>query len=433
MSGMSNHSFIKEVIKEKPLDKRKLMIKIIMLIVAAVLFGVIAAVVFAYTRPAVEKSIETRKGPNSVNIAGGEEDEGVTPTPSRMPTPTPIPEVTPQEEPEEASVEAPPEPAELGLPEYKKLYKDMKDISQNAEKSIVTVIGIKSEIDYFRDTYDNRGQRSGLIVANNGRELLVLTEYSVIDGVDKIQIAFPNGTTADAQYQKHDENSGLTIVKVLLEEVDAATMDSIITAPLGNSNKLTQGEPVIALGSPTGSSESIAFGSTTSVINKIAVWDTAYSLITTDILGVESGSGVLLNLDGEIVGIMAQNYSNENNTVTALAISPIRNLIQTLSNNGALYHLGIKGKEVTEDISNDTGIPQGIWIETSKQDSPAMRAGLMGGDVIIKLNDEEVRTIAEYNKELNACQVGTMVQVIVMRNGADGYEEIPFDVMVEAL
>ena len=428
---MSNHSFIKEVIKEKPLDKRKLMIKIIMLIVAAVFFGVIAAIAFVYARPEIEKSIEARKGPDSVDISGDEEDTPVLP--SQAPTPTPVPQVTVASEKPQNAGEGLEPPAELGLIEYKKLYKDMKDASQKAEKSIVTVIGVKSEIDYFKDTYDNQSQRSGLIIANNGRELLVLTEYRVIDGVDKIQIAFPDGSTAPAQYQKHDENSGLTIVKILLEEIEEATLNGVVTAPLGNSNRLTQGEPVIAVGSPTGSSDSIAFGSATSVTNKVPVWDTEYSLITTDILGAESGSGVLLDLDGDIVGIIAQNYNNENNTVTALAISPIRTLIQTLSNNGELRHLGIKCKEVTEDISSDTGIPQGIWIETSKQDSPAMRAGLMGGDVITKLNDATISTIAEYNKELNGCPAGEAVHLTIMRKGADGYEEIVFDVMVEAL
>ena len=426
---MSNHSFIKEVIKEKPLDKRKLMIKVVMLIIAAVLFGVVAAITFAHTRVVVDKNIEARKGPDNVDITGDEE-ESTPVSPSRAPTPTPSPEVTPAGEEEQLP---PPEPAELGLMEYKKLYRDMKDVSQKAEKSIVTVIGIKSEIDYLKDTYDNRGQRSGVIIANNGRELLVLTEHSVIDGVDKIQIAFPNGKTADAKYQKHDENSGLTIVKILLEEVDTETMDSIITAPLGNSHKLKQGEPIIAVGSPTGSSDSIAFGAATSVTNKVSVWDTEYSLITTDILGAKSGSGVLLDLDGEIVGIVSQSYSNENNTVTALAISPIRNLIQTLSNNGDLHYLGIKGKEVTEDIANDTGIPQGIWIENSNQDSPAMRAGVMGGDVIVRLNEADVQTIAEYSKELNGSLVGSAVKLTIMRRGTDGYEEIVFDVMVEAL
>lgn len=424
---MSNHNFIKEVTKEKPLDKKKLLIKAGLTVVAAVLFGVIAAVVFAYINPLVTKEIESRKAPDEINIIG--DDEEITPPPAaKTPEPTPTPRIIQE-------AEATPEPTtpELGVAEYKKLNQDMRLASEKAEKSIVTVIGIKSDIDYFNNAYDSKGQLSGIIIANNGRELLVLTEYQVVDGVDKIQVTFVDGKTVDAKYQKHDENTGLTIIKILLEDVGAETLEKIVMAPLGNSNKLSQGEPVIALGSPSGHSDSIAFGATTSVTNKVSSWDTEYNIITTDIMGSADGSGVLLDLDGQIVGIIAQNYSNENNTVTVLAISPIRALIQTLSNNGAIRVLGISGNEVTADISEKTGIPEGIFIGNPKQDSPAMRAGLMSGDVIIAVNDNEVETLADYSEELGKCPVGEQAKLTVMRRGADGYEEIVFDVTVEAL
>ena len=424
---MSNHSFIKEVTKEKPIDKKKMLIKAGMLVIAALLFGAIAALAFVYVKPLLENNIEARKEPEQINIT--EEDENPTPAvPTTTPTPTPTPEVV-KEKSEDVQVV----PVELGLAEYKKLNQEMRVASEKAEKSLVTVIGIKSVVDYFNDTYDNKGQLSGLIIANNGRELLVLTEYRVVDGVDKIQVTFPSGQIVDAQYQKHDENTGLTIIKILVEQIDEETLNNMEMAPLGNSYKVTQGEPVIALGSPAGYSESIAFGAITSATNKVPSWDTEYSLINTDILGSEGGSGILLDLDGEIIGIIAQDYSNENSTVTALAISPIRALIQTLSNNGEIRYLGIKGQEVTEDISKNTGIPEGIYIEHPKQDSPAMQVGLMKGDVIVKMNDVEIKTIAEYQKQLEECTVGESVKLTVMRNNAASYDEIVFDVMVQAL
>ena len=420
---MSNHSFIKEVTKEKPIDKKKMLIKAAILVLAALLFGGIAAFAFVYMKPVIEKSVQARKEPDKIDIT--DDDEGIVlVTPTEAPTPTPTPEVAKDE---------PLAPVELGLNEYKKLNQEMRIASEKAEKSIVTVIGIKSVVDYFNDTYDSKGKLSGVVIANNGRELLVLTEYRVVEGVDKIQVTFPNGQTVDAQYQKHDENTGLTIIKILVEQVDEETLNNIEMAPLGNSYKVTQGEPVIALGSPAGYSESIAFGAITSATNKVSSWDTEYSLINTDILGSEGGSGILLDLDGEIIGIIAQDYSNENSTVTALAISPTRTLIQTLLNNGEIRYLGIKGQEVTEDISENTGIPEGIYIENPKQDSPAMQAGLMKGDVIVKMNDTEIKNIAEYHKQLNACTVGEPVKLTVMRNSTTGYEEIVFDVTVQAL
>ena len=145
-------------------------------------------------------------------------------------------------------------------------------------------------------------QISGLIVANNGQNLFILTEYRVVENVERIQVTFYDGTMVDAIYQRHDGNTGLTILRVSLEDIDETTLQSIEVAPLGNSYSVTQGEPILALGSPIGYSDSVAYGVITSVTNKISTLDTEYNLLTTDILGSKEGSGILVNLDGEIVG-----------------------------------------------------------------------------------------------------------------------------------
>lgn len=415
---MSDYSFIKEVIKEKPLNKKRLFTMFGVLIVAAVLFGGIAAFTFAYVLPYAQDSAEARKKPGKVDIVTDDEElSAVTPTPVLQEQ-----EVTPE------VVEV---PAEIGLAEYKHIYEEMKAVSQNAQASIVTVIGIKNEVDYFNNAYDSPGQLlSGLIIANNSKELLILTEYRVVEGVDQIQVTFANNVTVDAQYQKHDPNTGLTTLKIPLENVDQDTMNAIVEAPLGNSYGLNQGEPVIALGSPMGYSDSIAFGVVTSVTNTISTVDTEYSLLTTDIQGSEAGSGVLVNLDGEIVGMIVQDYSTQNNAVTALSISRIKKLIETLSNNGVLPYVGITGLEVTETISKNEGIPQGIYIKDMEPDSPAAQAGMWNADVIVKVGDESVATIAEYHTQLESCKIGEAVQITVMRKGAENYEGIVFDVIV---
>jgi len=416
---MSDYSFIKEVIKEKPLNKKRLFTMFGVLIVAAVLFGGIAAFTFAYVLPYAQDSAEARKKPGKVDIVTDDEElSAVTPTPEMQEQ-----EVTPE------VVEV---PAEVGLTEYKHIYEEMKTVSQNAKSSIVTVIGIKNEVDYFNNPYDSIGQLSGVIIANNSKELLILTEHRVVEGVDQIQVSFANDVTVDAQYQKHDPNTGLTILKIPLEKVDQDTMSTIVEAPLGNSYGVNQGEPVIALGSPMGYSDSMAFGVVTSVTNTISTVDTEYSLLTTDIPGSKEGSGILVDLDGEIVGMIIQEYSTQNDTVTALSISRIKKLIEILSNNGVLPYVGIKGLEVTETITKSAGI-KGIYIDNMETDSPAAQAGMWNGDVIVKVGDEAVTTIAEYRTQLESCRIGEAVQITVMRQGAEGYEEIVFDVIVQAL
>ena len=116
----------------------------------------------------------------------------------------------------------------------------------------------------------------------------------------------------------------------------------------------------MALGSPMGYSDSMAFGMLTSVSNEVSAWDSDYTLLTTDIVGTKEGSGVLLNLDGEIIGVILQSYSGGSNMVTCVGVSEIAGLMETLSNNKDRPYIGIRGQAVTEEIADKTGIPVGI-------------------------------------------------------------------------
>ena len=139
-----------------------------------------------------------------------------------------------------------------------------------------------------------------------------------------------------------------------------------------------------------------------------------------------------MNLDGEIVGIIAQSYStSENkNIVTGLAISQIKELIERLSNDEAQAYIGIRGQDVTAEISERTGIPKGVLVTSVQADSPAMLSGIKEYDVIVRVGDTEVSTIREYFNSLKELTPGQTVTVAAMRMGAEGYVEVTFDVTV---
>ena len=133
-------------------------------------------------------------------------------------------------------------------------------------------------------------------------------------------------------------------------------------------------------------------------------------------MGNSEGSGVLVNLDGKIVGVIAQSFSGEADTgvVTALSISDLRKLIEQLSNNEDLIYLGVRGQDISSSLSQKTGIPTGIYVNSVEEDSPAMNAGIQNGDVDQSKKDQKIKVTA-------------------MRKGAEGYVEIVFDVTLDAL
>ena len=412
-----NYSFIREIVKKKPLDKRGLLRKILSLAGAAVLAGVVASFVFVWMVPVAERMVN---GDSSRVSFPEDEEETSTSSQSVIDSSQPA-----QETPMPASQ------PEIGLEEYRQLYKDMLAVAEKPKRALATVVGISSEMDYFNQNYENQKQISGLLAADNGQDLFILTEYRVVENVERIQVTFYDGSTVDAIYQRHDANTGLTILKVGLSELEDSTREGIELAPLGSSYGVTQGEPVMALGSPMGYSDSVAYGVITSVTNKISTLDTEYNLLTTDINGSGEGSGVLINLDGEIIGIIAQSYSTEDkDIITALAVSQIKDLIESLSNDEARPYIGIKGQDVTAQISHRTGIPKGVLVTAVQADSPAMLAGMKEYDVVVKIGEDEISSFRQYRDRLDQLTPGQTVILTAMRRGAEGYAEVEFEVTV---
>ena len=295
------------------------------------------------------------------------------------------------------------------------------------------VIGITNEMDYFNQNYENQRRISGLVVAMNKTDLFVLTEYRVVDQSERIQVVFNNGSMTDANLQRFDPNTGLAILKVQLASINPATRNNLEAAPLGNSYKLLRGEPILALGSPIGYSDSIAYGVITSTSSKASAVDMEYNLLMTDIDGSTDGSGVLVNLDGSVVGIITHAFTNEyNNCVTAIPISQLKELIQDLSNNEPQKYVGIRGQDVTQDITDRTGIPRGVLVTDVEPNSPAMLAGIKEFDVLVKIGEEQpIETMRDYHRQLDNLEPEDTVSVTALRKGARGYSEITFEVTIE--
>lgn len=453
------YKFMKESIKKQPPDWKKMVLLIAGWLALAALGGLVAAAVFAVTEPKIAEAVTREEPPAKVDIPGDEDpnsgqepDETITASSASAPvdssgsgseissstvdsstsessvSESTVSESTVSESTEENGAA---EGTESSLKNYEALYQDMLGVTEKPKQALVTVIGITNQMDYFNQNYENQQQISGLIVADNGQDLFILTEYRIVENVERIQVTFWDETMVDATYQRHDPSTGLTIVKVDESKLDEGTRNGLAVAPLGSSYLVSQGDPVVAVGSPVGYSDSIAYGVVTSVTNKISALDNEYNLLTTDILGSTDGSGILVNLDGEIVGIIAQSYSAKgNNVVTGIAISQIKKLIENLSNNVSRAYIGIRGQDVTEELSDKTGIPKGVLISRVADDSPAMMAGMKEYDVIVKLGEHKVETIKQYHEQLGKYSTGDVVTVTAMRKGAEGYAEMTFDVTI---
>ena len=203
-------------------------------------------------------------------------------------------------------------------------------------------------------------------------------------------------------------------------------MSAITVAQIGNSNTVSKGQIVIALGSPLGTSYSILSGSITSRGNEITTLDNNYSVFTTDIVGSKNGSGILIDVNGEIVGLIMQDYSSAgaSNTLTAVAISGVSELLNLLMAGEDIPYLGISGTTVTDKIAEKYTVPKGVYVKEVEMDSPAMLAGIQSGDVIISLDGEEINSMSAYSQKLLTLIPGESCEVEVKRQSTSGYSVI---------
>lgn len=331
--------------------------------------------------------------------------------------------LTPEQEAEQEQADS--------LVDFEALNAKMKQIGDDAAASFVRVIGIKETEDWVRTKDVGTSARTGLIVADNGQNLLILTDYGSLTTMKQIAVEMPDGEILKASLVKHDPITDLSVISIPKNTLKGGTGTSFRTADLGNSYQVREGDSVIAIGSPLGYSGSVVYGQVTSIESTVSVTDGEYNLITTDILGSPSGNGFLINTDGQVVGLINQKYATQNaSVVTGVPISLLKHLIEVLSNKGALSYAGIHGQEVSAEVSKSSGIPVGVYLTGVDATSPALAAGLQVGDILESVDGLRTTSMKLVHNKLTSLKPGDTVPVTVCRLGADGYVKFDFKLTI---
>ncbi|MCM1122122.1 MAG: S1C family serine protease [Eubacterium sp.] len=422
--------FMRERIKQKPVNKKKLLRRTVITAVMAVVFGLVACVTFLILEPVISNRLYPEEEPKEVVFPEETVNEEMKPEDMLV---------------NEEDAAAPPEPAEVeqeveqlvdeqieellsqvefSLEDYQALYDELRKLTADASRAVVTVAGVTSDVDWFNNIYENVASASGVIVANNGRAMLILVSAGNLNGADSIEVTFCDQSQVEAELVQKDENTGLAILSVPLREISEETMDVINIAELGSSNVSNLlGTPVIALGSPLGTSGSVCYGMVTSTGTVIDLPDAAYKKITTDIYGSRNATGVLINLKGLVIGIIDNvNTSNDmGNLLTAYGITELKRTIEQMSNDKERAYLGVHGADVPKEAIEDTqaDMPPGAYIREIEIDSPAMEAGIQSGDVITRVGDTE---ITAYNELLGMIQSAKPEDVLTVTLTRQGHE-----------
>lgn len=422
--------FIKEVVKEKKKSKKSLVFKVIFILAVAAAAAAIAAVVFALTYSGFRSVFGENGGDSSkVSISDAQSSvsssESVSSDPVDSSSASSVSESAPETEEEQENVTEIIYDTDITLQDYRRLYNEMRDTANKAQDSLVSVTGITSRLDYFNESYENEQMSIGLIVAENNAEYYILTYSNILENVENIRVTFKDMYSVSGALQRSDPNTGLAVVRVDKSSLSQEACEGVAPLSFGTSATIRAGDLIMAIGNPNGYDDYIAYGAVTSASNEISFFDTEYDLLTTDISDSSDGIGIVINLDGNAVGITSPSTDQiGGSTMTALAISDIRELVENLSNDEARTYAGIKGSDVTANISAETGIPTGVIVISIAENSPAMLSGLMEYDIITSIDGNLITSMEQYTQMLKNYEPGTSVTVSVMRQVADGYTPI---------
>lgn len=421
--------FMMEKIKERPVNKKKLLRRTVTTAAMAVIFGLIACLTFLILEPVFSNWLYPEEEPQAVVFP--EEIDELAPEDMLVEDETPsIQEAVESVMLEDEQIQKILDNVSLDKGNYLQLYDAMSSYVEELNASMVTVTGVSSNVDWLNDTYEQEGQTYGVLVANNGKEYLILTSRATVGQKENIRVTFCSGESAEAEVKQTDSQTSLAVVAVPISSLTKETRDAVKVATLGSSNlKNPVGIPVVALGSPLGSVGSAGYGMIVSAAAPLSKVDANYKLFVTDIAGTSDGLGVLFNMQSQIVGIITPDRARAElkNNVTAVGISELRKLIENMSNGKTVAYMGISGTDVTADANREYGVPFGAYVREIEMDSPAMLAGIQRGDVIVEIAGNSIENFNNYAAALLRLDAGQTITVIVQRSVQNSYREMEIE------
>ena len=425
-------SFISEKIKQRPINRKKLLRRTIITVSLAVVFGMVACLTFLVLQPVFNDRLYPESSPEKISFP--EESAKDELTPEEMfadDNEIAASEAMSLEEDEKNMIDEALASYSFSQSDYGKLMSSLKYVADEVNRSIVTVTSVTNDANWINDSYESSGLASGIIIADNGPNLYILAPSSAASDAKSIRVTFCDNSTVDATLSLMDSVTNQCVILVKKSDLEEHTSKSIKVALLGSSNSGNlAGLPVIAAGSPRGVQGSVSYGIITSDKAPLNLVDSSYKLITTDMNGSSMGSGILVNLSGEVIGIIDMSYCPQDipNHICAIGISEMKTLIADLSNEKSRPYLGIHGTTVPIDMQNESGVPAGAYVTQIEMSSPAMRAGLQSGDIIVRINEYAVNSYEQFVSRLAQCSSDDIITVTVMRQAPNDYIEIEMEV-----
>lgn len=319
----------------------------------------------------------------------------------------------------------------------------VSDVVEDVLPSLVAidVTATQTTTDFFGRTYEQNatGSGSGIIVGKDDDYLYIATNNHVVADADKVSVKFYDDKIYDAAVKGTDSTADIAVAAVKLKDIAVETMEKIKVAKLGDSDSVKVGQQAIAIGNALGYGTSVTVGYISAKDREVQSEDANMKLMQTDAaINPGNSGGALVDINGSVIGINSAKYADTNVEGMGFAIpinvaTPIiKNIIdaEEVSEEEAAYLGIVAGKEIPSEYAEYYHIPEGVFIEEVTEGAPAQKAGIQKGDIIVKFNGMEIKTMESLQEKLALCKAGKKVEVVIKRADNGEYIEKTMEVVL---
>lgn len=320
---------------------------------------------------------------------------------------------------------------------------DLTDVSAIAQEAMPSIVAITNTGTVSYQTFwgtqqqESQSAGSGIIIKQDKKYLYIATNNHVVANAESLTVQFCDNETVSCEVKGTDAADDLAVVKVALSSIKADTLKQIKVASVNDSDELTVGQGVIAIGNALGYGQSVTNGIISALGRSVSVQDettgetvTNNNMIQTNAaINPGNSGGALLNAQGEVIGINSAKYSDTSVEGFGYAIPmsdamPIINQLieREKVDESQKAFLGIQGQDISSDVAQAYNMPEGVYVYQVVSGSAAENAGIRQGDIITEFDGQSVSTMSQLKELMTYYKSGQKVKVKLERLG-NGYEE----------
>ncbi len=326
---------------------------------------------------------------------------------------------------------------------------DVSDIASNTLPSVVSVTNVS--LTQYRTLYGNYVQETpsagtGVIFSQDSDNLYIVTNNHVVENSNSLTVTFSDGAAVPATIVGKSDSADIAVICVKVSDIDQGTLAVIKVSVMGDSNELVVGDGAIIIGNALGYGQSVTTGVISAINRQINTTDSSGKTVMNNLIQTDAAvnpgnsGGPLLNMKGEVVGIVSAKYASTGVEGMGYAIpsssvtSIINEIMGSKSDGNAVEdanakgaYLGIAGMDISQSTAKQYDIPTGVYVAKVYEGSSAEQAGISKGDVITGFDGAKVTSMSQIKNILSTHNNGDVVKITISK-ASSNYETAKVDV-----